>query len=92
MGRIKSERESGQMTFRALAEVYLATQTVRKHRTYPWKKATIEKRFLPAFGNLPINQINPLIIKQYREKSLGRFWVRRDDTQGRHDQQEFILY
>ena len=39
------------MTFRALANTYLGTQAVRNHPTYPWKKASIEKRFFQNFGN-----------------------------------------
>ena len=70
MGKIKSQRESGQMTFDALANIYLKTQTVRDHATYPWKKSAIEKRFLPTFGNVLLNRISPLMIEQYRENRL----------------------
>lgn len=43
MGQIKNGREAGQMTFRALANIYLGTQTGRNHGTVEWKKSTIEK-------------------------------------------------
>lgn len=70
MGRIKSERESSSMTFQALARTYLSSPTVQKHTTYPWKKAIIEKRFLPFFGKLSLNEISPLKIEKFREQRL----------------------
>jgi len=69
-GEMKSERESGYMTFQALARIYLGTQTVQKHKTYPWKKSIIEKRVLPFFGKLSLNQISPLKIENFRDQRL----------------------
>ena len=70
MGKIKSERESCYMNFQALARMYLNSQTVQKHKTFPWKKAIIEKRFLPFFGKLSLHQISPLQIEKFRDQRL----------------------
>ncbi len=70
MDGMKSERESSSMTFQALARIYLDTHTVQKHNTYPWKKAIIEKRFLPFFGKLSLNEVSPLKIEKFRDQRL----------------------
>ncbi|MDH5296384.1 MAG: hypothetical protein OEW26_04575, partial [Nitrospirota bacterium] len=52
--------------------------------------AIIEKRFFQNFGNYRLITSLHFLLNNGGKKN-GRFWVRRDDTEGGHDQPEFIL-
>ena len=69
-GNMKSERDVGHMTFRALAKMYLESPIVPKQGTYKWKKEIIEHRLVPKFGKKLLDQITPLMIERYREKGI----------------------
>ena len=65
-GIVKSNYVQGQMTFKALAEVYLALPRVKEQVNYERKQMWINQRSLPAFGaNKPISAITPENIESY---------------------------
>ena len=67
-GMIVSERVKGPVTFKALAEAYLAFPDVKRQSSFSTKQTTIGKRFTPYFGGAVLNAITPSMIEQYREK------------------------
>jgi len=49
-GIVKSDQVQGPLTFKALAEAYLALPRVKEQANYERKQMWIAQRFLPAFG------------------------------------------
>jgi integrase len=65
-GLVKSEQVQGPMTFKALAEAYLALPRVMAQANYERKQRWVELRFLPTFGaNKLITAITPESIEAY---------------------------
>ena len=65
-GIVKSDHFQGQMTFKALAEAYLALPRVKEQANYERKQMWVEQRFLPAFGaSRLISAITPENIEAY---------------------------
>jgi hypothetical protein len=65
-GIVKSDQVQGPMTFKALAEAYLALPRVMAQANYERKQRWVEQRFLPAFGaNRLITAITPESIEAY---------------------------
>ena len=65
-GLIKSEHVRGPVSFKALAEVYLAAPDIKRQVVSDWKVRTVQKRLLPVFGDRLITTITPGMIEQYR--------------------------
>ena len=57
-------------SFKELAKFYLSHPTVQRQRTLRWKKVTIEKQFLPHFGNNSIGCITASMIESFRAGRL----------------------
>jgi len=65
-GIVKSDQVQGPMTFKALAEAYLALPRVKEQANYERKQMWIEQRFLPVFGaSRLITGITPESIEAY---------------------------
>ena len=65
-GLVKSDQVQGPMTFKVLAEAYLALPRVMAQANYKRKQRWVELRFLPAFGaNRLITAITPESIEAY---------------------------
>jgi len=65
-GIVKSDQVQGPLTFKALAETYLALHRVKQQANYERKKMWVEERFLPAFGAARlITAITPEDIEAY---------------------------
>ena len=65
-GIVKSDHVQGAITFKALADAYLALPRVQEQANYQRKKMWVEKRFLPAFGaSKSISAITPESIEAY---------------------------
>src|SRR5262249_43947899 len=65
-GIVKSKQVQGPMTFKALAEAYLALPRVKAQANYERKKMWVERRFLSAFGaNKLITTITPESVEAY---------------------------
>src|SRR5262249_38009305 len=65
-GIVKSDQVQGPMTFKALAEAYLALPRVKEQANYERKRMWVEHRFLPAFGaKRLITAITPENIEAY---------------------------
>jgi len=70
MGKMKSAQCQNLLSFKELAKVYVSHPTVQKQRTLRWKKVTIEKQFLPHFGNHSIGCITASMIESFRAERL----------------------
>ena len=70
LGLIKSDRVKNQaaMTFKALAEAYLAAPEVNRQVTYPQKDRALEVHLLPVLGDRLLQAITPGMIEEYREQ------------------------
>jgi integrase len=65
-GIVKSDQVQGPITFKALAEAYLALPRVMAQANYERKQRWVELRFLPTFGaNRLITAITPDSIEAY---------------------------
>jgi integrase len=71
-GIVKSNQVPGPMTFRALAEVYLASPDIKRQASFPGKTQTVKSHFLPLFGDKLIQSITPGMIEDYREQRRGQ--------------------
>lgn len=68
-GLVRSDQVQGPMTFKALAEAYLALPRVKEQANYERKKWWVEQRFLLAFGAArPITAITPENIEAYYQR------------------------
>ncbi|MDA1305466.1 MAG: tyrosine-type recombinase/integrase [Nitrospirae bacterium] len=67
-GMIVSARVKGPVTFKALGEGYLAFPDVKRQSSFSTKQTTIDKRFIPYFGDVVLSAITPSMIEQYREQ------------------------
>jgi len=67
-GIVKSDQVQGPMTFKALAEAYLASPDIKRQACYRWKDQTVKSRLLPTFGDRLIQAITPGMIEDYREQ------------------------
>ena len=67
-GIVKSDQVQGPMTFKAMAEAYLALPELKRQSCYKWKSATVKNRFLSVFGEKVIDAITPGMIEAYREE------------------------
>ncbi len=66
-GRLLSGRVTGPVTFPALARAYLSFPDVKRQSSFTTKQTSIEKRFIPYFGEVVLGAITPTMIEQYRE-------------------------
>ncbi|MCZ6800494.1 MAG: tyrosine-type recombinase/integrase, partial [Nitrospirae bacterium] len=66
-GGIKGEKGRQPITFKGLAEFYLARPEVKRHATYKWKDSTIRTHFVPVFQSTHLQDITPLMIEAFRE-------------------------
>jgi integrase len=67
-GIVKSDQVQSPLTFKALAEAYLALPDVKRQACFQWKVQTVNSRLLPAFGDKLIQTITPGMIEDYREQ------------------------
>jgi len=67
-GVIKSDRASGPVSFKALADAYLSLPSIKKHSSYDNKVTVVKNHFLPCFGGKLVTMITPTMIEIYREK------------------------
>lgn len=60
------------MKFSALCEHYLADcQNRLKATTLMTKITTVKKHFLPVFGDMPLNEITPVIIRKWQNEKIA---------------------
>ena len=67
-GLMKSNQNLGPMTFKALANAYLAIPSIKKQVSYDNKQSVIENHFLPSFGGKLVTMISPSMIEIWREE------------------------
>ena len=71
-GAIKSDRESGPVSFKALADAYLALPLIKKQSSYRTKVTVVENHFLPFFGGKLVTMITPSLIEAFREERRAK--------------------
>src|SRR5262245_3083064 len=67
-GLIKSEHVQGPVSFKNLAELYLAAPEIQRQALYDWKVRLVRGRLLPTFGDKLITTITAGMIEEYRAK------------------------
>jgi len=67
-GVIKSDRASGPVSFKALADAYVSLPSIKKQTSYDHKVTVVKNHFLPCFGGKLVTMITPTMIEIYREK------------------------
>ena len=65
-GLIKSDHVLGPITFKALAEAYLAAPEIRRQAVYDWKVRMVKGKLVPLLGDRLITTITPGMIEEYR--------------------------
>jgi hypothetical protein len=73
-GIVKSDQVQGPMTFKALADAYLALPRVKEQANYERKQMWVEQRFLPVFGaSTLITAITPESIEAYYQADAKKW-------------------
>jgi integrase len=65
-GLIRSDQVIGPITFKALAEAYLAAPEIKRQTVYAWKVQIVKGKLLPLYGDRLITTITPGMIEEYR--------------------------
>lgn len=68
LGILKSAQHTDLLTFRVLSQRYLAQPEIQRQTVYRWKEQMLTNRYLPRYGDIPIQTITAAMLEQYREK------------------------
>ena len=65
-GLMKSDHVVGPITFKTLADAYLASPGIQRQVVYNWKVQVVRGRLVPLFGDRLITTVTPAMIEDYR--------------------------